>query len=164
MDLKTIQETISKLNLPESDIYVFCDGAGTTVKNPCGWASVIYFPFNSTFEILTGSFSRGTNNLAELMPIAQSLWFIRYTAPNAKFFITFVSDSELTVKQAIGEYIIEKNNPTKMFWKSIQQVIGEVGYQTTWIHVPRNSNPLNELCDSLAKKAKLTNLDLTKEI
>lgn len=151
-----VEGVISKLGLPDADLYLFGDGSGTTLDKPCGFACIAYSKaiFLGRIRVYTGRLSHGTNNVAELMPYYHALYCD--AADCGVYHINrstiIVSDSELTVKQGQKVYGRYANSH---LWRAIDSFV-ECGYSIKWHHVLRNTNPLNALCDKISKQERLT--------
>jgi ribonuclease HI len=142
------------LGMTDFDIMLVGDGSGTTVDKACGWYCGAYMrPYTYAFR---GGASNGTNNFAELMPYVHALWTLhsmlnRWTYGKQHYKVTIVSDSEVTVRIGNGQYQATKN---ESLWAAMNW-FKDNGYEITWIHVPRNSNPISTLADAEAKKARV---------
>lgn len=148
------------------DSIIFCDGSGTTLENPSGWTAYIFVKSFANIEplvdwtslpkILKGGLNCGTNNLAEMIPVFQSLWYLRNLQPNVKLKIFVVSDSEWMVR--CGNYIYKPDfgNPNGLLWKAISFACSNEGwgYQIEWLHVPRNSTKFHKLCHDSANSCR----------
>jgi hypothetical protein len=165
VDLVPIFEELAKgLGLSEYDILIVGDGSGTVADKSCGWYCLSYNKSARQVIPYFGGVSGGTNNLAELEPGIFGLWsyrqvlwslYVRSGGNKGDFKplrMVIVSDSEVTVRCGNKQYSRNANAP---LWASIDW-FERKGYTLTWFHVPRNSNPLNELCDARAGKVRLT--------
>ncbi len=126
------------------------DGSGSLYYKSSGWACIYYDYHDQKLEKLQGGCSVGTNNYAELQPFVNGLYY-DYCLNNKNFCektkkVTIISDSELTIRCGNGEYQRKEN---LFLWNSIS--FFETVYDIQWKHVPRNSNPLNKLCDEISK-------------
>ena len=153
MDSFIIEKAIEDLKLPPADLYVFGDGSGTTIQKACAWATVSYDTHKKQFAMLTGSYSKGTNNMAELMAYVQAFQHYMYISseayPNAHR-IEVISDSELIVMQGRQQYARTMN---AMMWAQVDQ-FQTYGYKIGWTHVRRNTNPVNTYCDGVAGRLR----------
>ena len=153
-----IQRLKQALRLPESDILLFGDGAGTCIGSSCGWFATAFLKKTSSVIEFWGGLSSGTNNVAELLPYVFAMWHLDAMVSAAdkdwesrrKISVVIVSDSEVTVKCGNGEYTRRANAP---LWASIRW-FEEKGYQFQWVHVPRNSNVFNLKADVVAKRVR----------
>lgn len=138
------------------DLLLIGDGSGTTVNNTCGFSCLAYNVKHKQYVLHYGGFNHGTNNLAELMPYVQALWYDAYNLGGIRLDrkIEIISDSELTVKQGNGEYAVSPVNPNKVLWASIKAFEKDFNYTIHWNHVLRASNMFNSLCDKIAGKTR----------
>jgi ribonuclease HI len=100
-----------------------------------------------------GAASGGTNNYAELVPFLQALWHFDATRrypPGTGVCVLLVSDSELTVRCGEGRY---RRTANLGLWAQVDYY-ARAGYQLTWRHVLRNSNPLNAEADHEAGRLR----------
>lgn len=136
---------VRELDLKGFDYVLLGDGSGTSVGSPCGWAC---FAVDGGGGVVAhrGGCSSGTSNLAELMPYVLALWHIQSKEMFRKLRIAIVSDSELTVRCGNREY---EKRANCAFWACIDFYEG-LGYDITWKHVKRNTNPIHAECDRIA--------------
>lgn len=144
--LAEINQLRSDLSIQEYEVLLVSDGSGTVATRASAWCCVRHQKSDNLIDIHYGSANLGTNNFAELVPIVNTLWLDSYEKHKLPRKIVVVSDSELTVKCGNREYA---RNFNLMFWKSLDY-LESIGYTIHWKHVPRNSNPLNSLCDKMA--------------
>lgn len=154
----------SRLGIDDFDVLIVGDGAGSFVHTSCGWYCVSYDRRSKEVVEHFGGANGGTNNYAELEPGVFALWSIRHVlwanhvkangnkgdaAPQLPR-VVIVSDSEVTVKCGNNEYSRRANAP---LWASIHW-FEDKGYKLRWVHVPRNSNPINTKADQMAKSIR----------
>jgi len=142
--IQQIKELIKELKAENYHYVIISDGSGTTVKSPCGFASVIFSAENNNIIKLSGALVNGTNNLAELMPFIYSFWYIENQFHPIDKDILCISDSELTVKQGNKSYT--RNN---LLWSCVDAFY--IDNFIDWKWLPRNSNPILTYCDSESK-------------
>lgn len=148
------------------DLIIFTDGSGTVLENPCGYAALLYYPKMQKWEYSIGADNHGSNNFAELFAVIKALYSDIHFAKN----ILVVSDSEWTVKTGNGEYTITQGGPLEMFWAALNCFRKSFRAEVTFLHVKRNTNPYNTLCDEIAGKARknfsefLSQINLTSRI
>jgi len=149
--MQTKIETIVGQSIDGYDYVIFTDGSGTTYSNPSGFASYI-FDVKSDMMVgpIKGGIDIGTNNFAEMMPFIISLYWIRNTGKYEPKKILLISDSEWFVKTLNGEYIKSQSHPLGLLWGAIEYSRLWWGYCIDAIHVGRNSNEYNKLCDKEA--------------
>lgn len=140
-------------------VNLYCDGSGTTMENPCGYAAIL--ECNGQSREITGSLDYGTNNVAELM--AAVLGFEALTRPCV---VTVYSDSEYLIKgftenriwkwSANCWYTKEKGHkivPNAAIWQRL--IIAQGKHEVTWEWVRgHNGHEQNERCDKLAGIAR----------
>jgi hypothetical protein len=90
----------------------------------------------------------------ELEPYLNALAYHFHTllegkSPNPRYRVWVFSDSELIVKCGNREYARKANAD---LWYALD-FFETRGYVLRWRWIPRNSNPLNEMCDKLAGQA-----------
>ena len=153
------ERLVVSLRLPPSDVILVSDGSGSICTKPCGWYCACYYRPTKKVTEHWGGATGGTNNYAELMPFLHTLWVIdtawKKHGGSAKASpptqVCCVSDSELTVNIGNGLY-----SPTAnlVLWAGIEQ-FKKQGFELSWHHVPRNSNPINAKADKMANKTRL---------
>lgn len=167
MSIIAMNNLIKELDIKDFDVVLVGDGSGTIYKKASSWACWHYLKSSGSLDLHFGTFSFGTNNFAELIPYVSVLWLDAYTKPAIPRDVVIVSDSELTVKQGTGEYA---KNANGILWSGLDYA-RSAGYNITWKHVKRNSNPLNAKCDEVAGRLrkeidgfKLTRLETSDRI
>ena len=146
------------LGVKNFDLVVVADGSGSVANEPCGYYAASLWrwgPDGGTVCEHFGGASGGTNNYAELTPFLFVLWqfqalYQREIVAYQPLQVLCVSDSEVTVKCGAGEYA---RNANLLLWASID-CLEEMGFDFTWRHVPRNSNPINTRADEQAKRIR----------
>ena len=130
------------------DYVAVADGSGTTLGQPCG-SFLTFLKKDSQEPVwLMTTASSGTNNYAELYPFLNFLWWLESCkVERAK--LLFVSDSEVTVRCAMGLYSRKANLGLWAMYDFYAK-----RFEIVWKHVLRNSNPINEECDERAKCAR----------
>ena len=145
-----MQEIINKLNndldLPEYDVLLIGDGSGTVSTKCSAWGCFRFLLETEKLDYYFGGSNLGTNNFAELIPYLNVLWLDHYEGHDIPRRVQIISDSELTVKCATGEYARNYNLP---IW-NIVDYFKKLGYDIKWKHIARNSNQLHALCDKYA--------------
>lgn len=135
------------------------DGSGMTSDKPCGWACLHHERGRRPFWLYGGT-SHGTNNYAELEPFVHALWLFSSQHPGPrKVQVVCVSDSELTVRCGNRQYA---RNANLALWASIDHY-ERLGYSMRFVHVPRNSNPVNKRADALGRSVRLELEKLAQE-
>lgn len=145
------EDIAQNLGVSEFDLMLIGDGSGTTIEKECAAACFSYDRDLYQVRRHYCTFSHGTNNFAELVPYVHALWVLSYLQPAKELRrIVIISDSEVIVRQGQGRYA---RNSNTCLWAAIKQLEQE-SYVITWVHVPRNSNPISTACDRLAKILK----------
>jgi ribonuclease HI len=135
------------------DVLLIADGSGTSIGKPCGWTCFLFQKGQQEPIELTGGYSSGTNNFAELIPFVHGLWHFHGTRRGNSKKVTraiLVSDSEVTVRCANGEYARNANLP---IWAAIDW-FSENGYRLHWRHIPRNSVEVHAKADASSKQIR----------
>ena len=137
------------------DAIILCDGSGTIYEKSSGWAAYLFLTTTpSVLKIMKGGMNCGTNNLAEMMPIFQSLWYLRNLNSNQKYRILVLSDSEWMIKCGNGEYAINTDGANQMIWSAIKSIENYWFYKIEWFHVSRNSTKYHKLCHDTANSIR----------
>jgi ribonuclease HI len=151
-------------------IEVYSDGSATVATEPGGWAFVICVDGVKVAEG-SGHLSTATNNVAEVTAAIRGLEYVATTdlcgcvgstvitsdaqndsADGTR--IVLISDSQLTLRWATGEYRCKK-------WHLVPHVIQlrkllqKLNAETRWVK-GHNGDEHNERCDVLAKAARET--------
>lgn len=129
-----------------SDFMIVCDASGTILKNHSASCCIIYEKSINHTKIIYHGWNYGTNNFAELQAAVTGLTYLDFVFTSGKYSVDIVSDSEITVKGGNKEYTRGAN---QSLWNSIE-FFENRRFNIKWNHVPRNSNPLSSLCDSIA--------------
>jgi ribonuclease HI len=137
-------------------VEVWCDGSATTADKPGGFGIVILVDGVKKREI-SGHLSKATNNVAELAGAICGLEAVlgtpEYVAAES---ITLVSDSQLTLKYASGEYQCRKPHLVPQYCK-LRQLYKKMNLKTRWVK-GHSGDETNERCDVLAKNAREGNV------
>lgn len=137
---------------------VYGDGSsGGNSIGPIGWGWVVVK--NDTEILCAGSdgYEIGTNNVAELMAAREGLRalvqhpeFQAAQAGTAMWRVELVSDSQYVLGLANGSYSATKNTALADHLREICRLLY---VQTRWVK-GHAGDPLNEMCDKLAKIGK----------
>lgn len=134
------------------NVEVYCDGSATTGDKPGGWAFVILVDGVKVAEG-SGHLAKATNNVAEITAAISGL---EHVLNDARFSgavsITLVSDSQLTLKYASGEYQCRKYHLVPLYCK-LRQLNDKLKITTRWVR-GHSGEEHNERCDELAKAAR----------
>ena len=125
---------------------IFVDGASR--GNPGDAGAGIYVSSNGN-DIIKKGFYLGTktNNQAEYLALALSLFLVKNEAKNHRFSkpkLNINSDSELLIKQMLGIYRV-RNSTLQKIKQLIEEVLADIPCSFT--HIRRN---YNKTADSLA--------------
>lgn len=134
---------------------VYADGSsGGGSNQPCGWGWVVLM---DGYPIAAGSggYHLGTNNVAELMGAREGL---RALMAHSAFSslkkeertVELVSDSQYVLGLANGSFSASKNTALA---EHVREISAKVGASTRWVR-GHAGDPLNEMCDKLAKEGK----------
>ena len=149
-------------------IEVYSDGSGTVADEACGWAFVICVDGVKVAEG-SGGLPSGSNNVAETIAAIRGLDYVATTDITGcvesgddhvdqedntrnRARVVLVSDSQLTLRWATGEYQCKK-------WHLIPHVIqlrklfNKLEAETRWVK-GHSGQEFNERCDVLAKAAR----------
>jgi ribonuclease HI len=150
---------------------VYSDGSATTADKPGGWAFVICVNGIKVAEG-SGHLLQATNNVAEVTAAIRGLEYIethdisglddsdtgrshenseetvRGTIRN----VVLISDSQLTLKWATGEYRCKKWHLVPVVIE-LRKLMQRTGAKTRWVR-GHNGDEQNERCDVLAKAAR----------
>lgn len=149
------------LKIEKWDAIIIGDGSGSGWGQGAGWASVVVMRNGRRSPLLSGAFSAGTVNIAELMAGLQGLMWLdeegqarELRRSRGDFLdVHIVSDSELTVNQ--GNLKAACRGVTRVLWKSIREYERE-GYRLHYHWYPRDQIQLNVLCDHASRQARLS--------
>lgn len=132
-------------------IEVYCDGSSegnSTGKG--GWGFVVVQDGLKVFEG-SGGLPVATNNTAEITAAIEALRYVKglATAPDE---VTLISDSQLVLKYASGEYRCKKPHLVKLYIE-LRKLYGETKATGRWVK-GHAGDEYNERCDVLAKAGK----------
>lgn len=134
------------------NVEIYTDGSATTGDKPGGWAYVIVVDGVKITEE-AGFLSKATNNVAEITAAIRGLERIQGDAQfGAADTVTLVSDSQLVLRYATGEYQCRKFHLVPLYCK-LRQLHDKLNIQTRWVK-GHNGDEHNERCDALAKAAR----------
>lgn len=146
-ELQKLKEDL-QINRFDNDYIIIADGSGSNLSKSCGFHCYVHNGIST--EELSGFLSKGTNQLAEIMPFIHALWYIKnLECDGAKLKILCITDSEVIVKQ--GKQIYAR---CPMF--SIIEYF-EKDWQIDWKWFARNSNKILSTCDEKSKEMRKLN-------
>ena len=134
------------------NVEIYADGSATTADKPGGYGFVLVVDGIKEYEGC-GHLVRATNNVAEITAAIRGLEYVKNDARliNADTII-LVSDSQLVLRYASGEYQCRKPHLVPLYCK-LRQLHNKLNIKTRW--VKGHSGDLhNERCDILAKTAR----------
>ena len=131
-------------------IKVYSDGSGTTGDLPGGWAFVVIVDGVKVHEA-SGSEQKATNNMMETMSAIMGLEYVVATYPQCQD-VTLISDSQLTLRWATGEYQVKKMHLLTNVLR-LRKALRQLNAKTQWER-GHQGEPNNERCDQLAKAAR----------
>jgi ribonuclease HI len=150
-----LEALAAELALPDFDLLLVGDGSGTVYTRPAGWACAAYDRVRARVTVHAGVLSCGTNNLAELAPYLQALWYHHQDHgqnPQTPARVVIVSDSEVTVRCGNRQYARGANG---CLWAGLDW-FERRGYRLAWRHVRRGSNAWNVWADRVAGHVRET--------
>lgn len=136
---------------------IYTDGSATTADKPGGWAFVAVAE-GKELARQSGYIANATNNVAEITAAIRGLdWYVGtlHSSPETFHGITqieLVSDSQLVLKYATGEYRCKAMHLVPLYI-SLRKLYGEAKATTRWVK-GHNGDHFNEICDQLAKTAR----------
>ena len=132
-------------------IELYCDGSGTSVGKPGGWGFVVVVDGTKVHED-SGSLVDASNNVAELTAALKGLEYI-YSHPDLEDrHITLVSDSQLVLGFASGEWEPKKFHLLLLASK-VNKLYSLLEASKRWVK-GHSGDEYNEQCDKLAKTAR----------
>ena len=134
------------------NVEIYCDGSATTANLPGGWAFVVLVD-GVKYTEASGFLGKATNNIAELTAAISGLEYVKQhgSLSSAKS-ITLISDSQLTLKYASGDYQCRKPHLVPLYCK-LRQLYVKMNITTRWVK-GHSGDTYNEQCDILAKAAR----------
>ena len=124
---------------------IYTDGASRGNPGPAAWAFLILDDEGVAVEMKSGYLGLATNNQAEYNAVIQAIRFARETHILSA---TVNSDSEIVIRQIIGEYKCKDHKlvPLKATVEELTR-----GMDVTYRNVPRESRYIQD-CDQLCNK------------
>lgn len=137
---------------------VYADGSsGGNSTGPIGWGWVVIQDDAQVLCAGSGGNHEGTNNVAELMGAREGLKallehpvYLARSVTGLNYRIELVSDSQYVLGLANGSYNASKN---KVLAEHVRELARLNFVQTRWVK-GHAGDPLNEMCDKLAKLGK----------
>jgi ribonuclease HI len=136
-------------------VTIFTDGACRKNPGPGGWAAVLMYQGRQ--RVLSGSAPNTTNNRMELMAAIEGLNALKRSCA-----VELFTDSEY-LRKGIQSWLprwktrgfltvdgqLVKNQD---LWQKLEQAVNRHDVEWKWVR-GHAGNPMNELCDRLAKEA-----------
>jgi ribonuclease HI len=132
-------------------VEVFCDGSGTTGNLAGGWGYVIVVD-GTVLESNSGGLPKATNNVAELTAALEGLKRVQALPQLAGADVTLVSDSQLTLGFAGGNWQCKKLH-LALLANNLNKIYTTLNAKTRWVR-GHTGDEHNETCDKLAKAAR----------
>ena len=135
-------------------VEIYSDGSATTADKPGGWAYVILVD-GVKYKEGSGHLKSATNNVAELTAAIEGL---KCAANDSTICgaqsIVLISDSQLVLKYATGEYKCRKFHLVPLYIQ-LRKEYQALKATTRWVK-GHSGEEHNERCDELAKAARET--------
>lgn len=132
-------------------VEVYTDGSGTSMGSPGGWGFVIVVDNTKVMED-SGSLPDASNNVAELTAALKGLEYVNSHPDLVDREITLVSDSQLVLGFASGEWQPKKFHLLLLASK-VNKLYKSLGASKRWVK-GHSGDEYNERCDVLAKSAR----------
>lgn len=142
------------------DYIIETDGSGTSYNASAGWAAVLHKPGLERALTLSGAFSSGTNNVAELMAVWQALLYLVEAeavaeTPEAGCRVHVVSDSRYVVEglNRLDTEWASDITKNRMLWLGVAAA-RRLGVIITAHHVLRDTTEGNRWCHEQANSVR----------
>lgn len=141
-------------------IEVYADGSGTVKDAPGGYGFVVCVEGVKVAEG-SGYIAKATNNVAEITAAISGLEYVAtHDLPGVEtgnkgcgaVEVVLVSDSQLTLRYATGEYQCKKPHLLPLYLK-LRKQFNALGATTRWVK-GHAGDEHNERCDKLASAAR----------
>lgn len=161
----TLSDIRKLCKIEEWDYILIGDGSGTSWSEHCGWASILIEEGTFAREHFYGSFSGGTNIVAEMMAYVQPLMWLaarkdRRLGPDGSTQIHVITDCEY-VKNA-GNKKLQRQSNTQL-WHMID-VFRRSGMRVIFHWIPRDTIDANKYSHHLANLIRLASKKLDVSI
>lgn len=124
------------------DLIIYTDGGARGNPGPAGSGAVIYNAKKEVLKTISKSLGVTTNNQAEYWAIIFALEGAQKIVKEKKIkhlSIQLYLDSQLIEQQMLGNYQV-KNQGLKPLFVQVQKLIGDLGGNVKFSHVPRREN------------------------
>ena len=132
-------------------IEVYTDGSGTSLGNPGGYGFVVVVDGTKVYEE-SGSLPDASNNIAELTAALKGLEYVDLHPDLRGRDITLISDSQLVLGFASGEWEPKKYHLLLLASK-LNKLYKSLDADKKWVK-GHSGNEHNERCDVLAGAAR----------
>lgn len=133
-------------------VEVYSDGSGTSFGLPGGYGFVIVVDGVKVHEG-SGHIPDATNNVAELTAAIEGLKYVDSVPAYVGADITLISDSQLVLNFAANTWKCKKLH-LALYANKLQVLYKKLNAKTKWVK-GHNGDPMNELCDQLARDGRL---------
>lgn len=148
-----LEDILSVLKIDAWDYVIVSDGSGQDWDKSCGWGSVLIEKSNFNRHVFHGNFSKGTNNMAEMMGFLQPLlWVASRDVKTDGTAVHVITDSQLIANCGNGKQRRGSNIELWCLFDSFRRK----GIFTTFHWLPRSTIDLNRFADSLAGQSRLS--------
>lgn len=130
-------------------ISVYFDGASRGNPGQAGAGAVVKDKDGEILGKVSSYLGKKTNNQAEYLAVMLALDFINDNPDIKSNDIILIGDSQLVIKQLIGEYKIKNEGLKDLYWQIREKVL-TLGLNIDYKHIPREKN---QLADEMANKA-----------
>jgi len=168
-DVHTIPSLCRHLGISSGDWdgLLITDGSATTYSNTAGWAGVLIEAKVLQRRMFYGGFSGGTNNVAEIMAVVQTVLALASEDANVRtggYRLHVISDSKYVVDGLNNPNMhLTSGSANRGLWFAIQGCRRD-GIVCTGHHIPRDSIELNKLAHATANVARKAQIDLDAEV
>lgn len=168
-DVKTVSQLCKYLGVGagEWDGILVTDGSATTYDKTAGWAGVLIEARSLQRRTFYGGFSGGTNNVAELMAVVQTLFALSAEKAAEKiggYRLHVVADSQYVVDGLNkDDMYLKSGSANRGLWFAVQGCRRD-GIVCTGHLIPRDTIPLNQLAHALANIARKAQIDLDTDV
>lgn len=137
-------------------VEVYSDGSGTSMGKPGGWGFVVVVEGTKVHED-SGALPDASNNVAELTAALKGLEFVDSHPDLRSRDITLISDSQLVLGFASGEWEPKKFHLLVLASK-LSKLYKSLDVSKRWVK-GHSGDEHNERCDRLAKAARQELID-----
>jgi ribonuclease HI len=160
---RTLTEILSEFGIKSKDWdwLIVSDGSGSTWQRSAGWCGILIHQHSARRHVFSGSLSYGTSNLAEILGVFHSIWYLSDQERQPSWQQILV----LTDSQYVAQMIEKPSERVKShaaLWKTIWAAKRDLlNIKAQWI--PRASIALNQLADAVAGETRLRQKNVLQE-